>query len=486
MKASANHILIENNTFEGQMIDGISIASGTSYTTINNNTFIDVCYSVYFGGAVTKTTIENNSFINCGYCKGSDGSILFGNLPIISAQKSASNLKIRYNEFRIGHNDSVLIIAESANDAHGYPSAIGDILISENNIVVDDEVNPNTVRFVYLYSNAGALDPFEPISIVNNTIAAGVKPVVVWYGSPADWGDPDNPYFQPAQPVATFMSVKEMYTADGTLMVALTDVNGNPLVGCVIRYIINDGDSLNETTDMNGIITLKIENDALVNFVYDGNSSFKSSTASINFTSTHKEKEATEIICSDMVTSAVYPKEGRIGKYFKVTLASGNGELLTGKEVLIGFKGVVYNHEDGLVTDENGVVQLQINLGYKGVYTFAIAFLGDKDYNSSFVVSKITVNTQKGTLTVPNKSYSASAKTKTLTATFKSAGGKLVEGKKVTFTVNGKTYTAKTNSKGVASVNVSLNKKGTYSFTVKFAGDSTFSSISKSAKLTIK
>ena len=129
---------------------------------------------------------------------------------------------------------------------------------------------------------------------------------------------------------------------------------------------------------------------------------------------------------------------------------------------------------------------LQINLEREGIYTFAVAFLGDDDYNGSFAVAKITVSKQKGTLTVPAKSYAASAKTKTLTATFKSAKGNPVANRTVTFTVNGKTYTAKTNAKGVASVNVSLTKKGTYSFTVKSAADSKYAAITKTAKLTIK
>ena len=131
-------------------------------------------------------------------------------------------------------------------------------------------------------------------------------------------------------------------------------------------------------------------------------------------------------------------------------------------------------------------LKLQINLGYVGPYTFAICFLGDDEYLASFVVAKITVKAQKCSLTVPNKSYKANAKTKSLTATFKSVRGKLIKNKKVTFTVNGKTYTAKTNEKGVATVKVSLNKKGTYKFTAKFAGDSTYAAITKTAKLTIK
>ena len=62
----------------------------------------------------------------------------------------------------------------------------------------------------------------------------------------------------------------------------------------------------------------------------------------------------------------------------------------------------------------------------------------------------------------------------------------LYKGKKITLTVNGKTYSAKTDSKGVAKFNVKLTKKGKYSAKVKFGGDSTYKSSNKSIKVTIK
>ena len=148
----------------------------------------------------------------------------------------------------------------------------------------------------------------------------------------------------------------------------------------------------------------------------------------------------------------------------------------------IGFNGKVYDR----VTNKDGKANLQINLKNAGTYTFEICFLGDENYNGSFAVAKILVNKQKGSLTVPNKSFKASATSKTLTATFKSASGKVVANKKITFTVNGKSYSATTNDKGVATVKVSLNKKGTYSFTAKFAGDDQFAKVTANGKLTIK
>jgi hypothetical protein len=129
---------------------------------------------------------------------------------------------------------------------------------------------------------------------------------------------------------------------------------------------------------------------------------------------------------------------------------------------------------------------LQINLGSEGSNTFGISFLGNDQYNASFAVARINVTAQKGTMTVPNKSYKASAKTKTITATLKSASGKAVKNKQIVFIVNGYYYTAKTNAKGVATVKVSLNKKGTYKFTAKFEHDPRYAAITKTGKITIK
>ena len=266
-----------------------------------------------------------------------------------------------------------------------------------------------------------------------------------------------------------------------TVKIWKNDDNNHIDAGELINVTIDDVDYSGES-DITGAVYVDItelkEGKHYMTVKYPGFNGLKESTWSgvlqIGEEAHVGEKLASEIVASDMNTTAIVPGVDKgVGEYFKVTLKDSEGT---------GFNGKIYDKE----TDENGVAQLQINLGYKGDYTFAICFLGDEKYNGSFAVCKIHVDPQKATLTVPNKSYAASAKTKTLTATFKSAKGNLIANKKVTFTVNGKTYQATTNDKGVATVKVSLNKKGTYNFTVKYGGDSTISPISKNAKLVIK
>ena len=58
--------------------------------------------------------------------------------------------------------------------------------------------------------------------------------------------------------------------------------------------------------------------------------------------------------------------------------------------------------------------------------------------------------------------------------------------KTIKITINKKTYTAKTNKKGIATLKITLNKKKTYKYTVNFKGDTYYSAISKKASVKVK
>ena len=480
------NVTVSNCIFDGQMLDGISFYSSSQVYTIINNTFNNNVYAIYFGGASTKgSVITGNRFIRCGECYDADGNILIVDgkpvqgLTVISAEKAADAFSVTGNEFIMTQN-GYAIKTQQGNTAHGYPSTIGNINITGNTVSAAEDADPNTITFVHILSNGGPLSPYAPIVITGNTIEAGITPVTVWY---ADWGDEGGDVVIPATDKApTFISIEKVSTADNEIIVKLEDTNGEALADKTITYTIAGGEEKTATTDAEGKATIGDLTNGEIVLSYAGDDKTQECSATVTFTSTASERIATEIVYQNMTTTAVDTKtDGRIGKYFYITLKDAEGVALANKHVQIGFNGVVYDRD----TDENGQARLQINLKAEGVYTFAVAFLGDDQYNGSFVVAKITVSKQTGSLTVPAKTYKASAATKSLTATFKSAKGGLVAGKKVTFTVNGKTYSATTNAKGVATVKVSLNTKGTYSFTAKFAGDSTYAAISKTAKLTI-
>ena len=169
-------------------------------------------------------------------------------------------------------------------------------------------------------------------------------------------------------------------------------------------------------------------------------------------------------------------------KKLTLTLKTSKGAVIKNKSVSFSVNGKVYKAK----TNSNGVATVTVKLTAVKTYSFSARFAGDAYYKPVLKTAKLTITKDKPKLTVPNKSYRKSAKTKSLTATLKNSLGKVVANKKITFTVNGKKYAAKTNSKGVATIKVNLKVIKTFKFTVKFAGDSTFSAISKTAKLIIK
>ena len=91
------------------------------------------------------------------------------------------------------------------------------------------------------------------------------------------------------------------------------------------------------------------------------------------------------------------------------------------------------------------------------------------------------------------KTFKATAKSKKYTVTLKTIKGSSIEGKtylaagkKITLTLNGKTYTTKTNANGQATFSLKLTKKGKFNAEIVYDGDSTYKAASKKVKITIK
>ena len=95
----------------------------------------------------------------------------------------------------------------------------------------------------------------------------------------------------------------------------------------------------------------------------------------------------------------------------------------------------------------------------------------------SKVATKIIANKKTFTLEEKNKKY---------TITLKNSKGKTITKAPVTLKIKGKKYTAKTNNKGIATFKIKLNKKGKYTATIKYAGNSKYKQSTKKVKITIK
>ena len=184
-------------------------------------------------------------------------------------------------------------------------------------------------------------------------------------------------------------------------------------------------------------------------------------------------KLATEIAGEDITVYAT------VGETIEFTLKDSNGNVLAGKEIVIAFNGV----NTKVTTDSNGIAKLDINMANKGTYSISASFAGDDSYEASFASYNVVVKAKATKLTVSNTEYSLSG-SKYLTATL-TAGGEPLANKIVTFQINGKTYTGRSNANGEIKVPVALTAKKTYSVVVSFAGDSTYGTAVATYKLKV-
>lgn len=467
----SHDITVKGCTFEGQVLDAISIASNSGNNIMTDNTFIENCYAIYFGGASTQgCVIANNSFIRCGWCEDAEGNVIFKDLPVISTQKAANGYIIADNTIKATEG-SIFMKAESGNTAHGYPSAIGDINITGNTLTVAEGANPATITFMYILSNQGQLSPYAPINISGNTIAEGVTPVTVWY---ADWGSETDPVFPAADPVATSIIIKDISTATKKVTIELVDVNGVAQAGKEISYSINGGATQTGETDADGLLTIDVAEDGVIALAFAGDEELKAAETSINFASTAVKTTPT-------ITASAMTATAKIAKYYTITLKDSTGKALVGESVTFYFNGKTTT----VKTDENGKAKLSINVATKGNYQIAVSYLGNDKNNAVTTAKNIKVNVQATKATFKKATLKVK-KVKSVKFTLKDSKGKAIKGKKITIKVNGKTFSAKTNAKGVATIKVKVTKKGKFLATAKFAGDNTYKAITKKAYFTVK
>ena len=189
---------------------------------------------------------------------------------------------------------------------------------------------------------------------------------------------------------------------------------------------------------------------------------------------------SSELIPTAITANALKIKALNSGN-FQVTLKDNKGNALANKTVSIIINGVTKQ----VTTDANGIAKLSVKYSTAGIYNAVVTFLGDKTYSATVATGKITVTKKATKITAPKKKFKVKKKTKKVKITLKSEGKALAK-KKITLTVKGKTFKAKTNSKGVATIKVKLNKRGTFKYKVKFAGDGAYKAISKKGKIVIK
>ena len=468
---------IINNTFEGPVLDAISLASGCGGASIINNTFIGNSYAIYFGGASTAgTTISGNKFKNVGHFEGTDSKtgnpVVWDLLPIISIQKSASGIQITDNEFEaIAGN--ILIAAEAGNTAHGGPSALGNVVVTGNKIA--DNAYASSATLLHILARGGDFNPFEAVTVENNTLS-GAKSIAYWNN---EWGDEYGNAEIPKGDLSVSI-IKITGIAGNVITAELVDGDGVAVDGATIAYTIDGGANGTVETDENGVFTVTGEEGKSIKIDFLETAVFAGDSVNITLPAT-PEPVVVKPVATTVTASNVAIKAGNSGT-LKAIFKDINGNLLAGQEVSVEVDG-----EPLFIgkTDAKGAISVPVKYASATTKYAVITYINeDGKYLSSFETVKITV-TKKATTLTAKKATLKVKKVKKVKVTLKSEGKALAK-KTVTIKVNGKTFKAKTNAKGVATIKVKVAKKGKFTATVKFAGDGAYKAITKKVKFTVK
>ena len=388
-------ITVRGNTFEGQLLDGVSIAQGSGANIVENNVFIGNTYGIYFGGDATKkSVIRNNTFRNCGYFK--EGEVEWKELPIISIQKASNDISIVDNKFEV-LNNTIAIAAEQGNEAHGFPSSLGNINVTGNVIKKDADVS-NVTLFHVLIRDGDKLNTFAPLVVKDNTLD-GATGFIVETMSGNVLINANEAVIQPTISADTTIETADVnYTVgeSGVLQIALKDAKGNGLVNKTLSVLIN-GETKNLITDANGSATLNVTFDSANTYYatifFMGDDDFKASTGSAKITVNAKPAPAptpAPVPAAKKVTTLTAKKatlKVKKAKKIKVTLKS-SGKAVAGKVITIKVNKKTFKAK----TNKKGVATIKVKITKKGKFTATVKFAGDSAYKAVTKKVKYTVN----------------------------------------------------------------------------------------------
>ena len=138
-------------------------------------------------------------------------------------------------------------------------------------------------------------------------------------------------------------------------------------------------------------------------------------------------------------------------------------------------------------TDKNGQVKFSTNGLVPKTYAAKVTYIGNTNYDKQTTSVNFKINKAIPKLTAAKKTFKKSVKTKKYTVTLKTNQNKVMKNNYITLKVNKKTYKVKTNSKGQATFKITnLNKKGTYTAVVNYAGSKYYNAKTVKPKIIVK
>lgn len=445
---------IYNNTIINPKNHGIDVRHGSGPNCIvENNTVIGAREGIYLMHSAGHKAI-NNTLNNCDV-----GITCYGSSNIFCDENNFTN------QTKIG-----FLLASGYNN----------ITIGENNDYSGLVFVPMPPTFTYNIVKANA----DYVSLTSGTFSQSEETNTTYVQTYLAVGDEEtmNPVDLKSDSINILNETLLKLNNNITVKIWKNDDNNHIDAGELINVTI-DGIDYSGESDITGAVYVDItgltEGTHYMTVKYQGFNGLKESTWSAilqigNASEDANALKATSIEANALTTTA------KTNKNLVLTLKDGNGALAN-KNVTVSINGKTFT----VTTNAKGQATIKTNFAAAGTYYYSLCFLGDDESKASFKAVKVTVKKQ-AVKAVFKKASLKVKKAKKVSFTLKDASGKAIKGKKITIKVNGKTFSAKTNAKGIAKISVKVAKKGKFKAVAKFAGDSAYKAVTKKVVFTVK
>lgn len=378
----------------------------------------------------------------------------------ITVSRIATNLTSS-DVYALYHDDAYLVA--SLKDSNGTPISGAKVGFANNGVT-------------YMLTDDNGEARYSTMNLAEGTYTVKMK----FYG--------DDFYSASNQAVAKIVigkivttlnssDVDVKYGSEGYLVASLKDGNGNPIVGAKVGFANNGVTYVN--TDENGEAKYSTIGLAMgtytVKMKYYGNDTYQESNQAI------AKINVADKFSSILTSADVHVLYGEDG-YLVATLKDSNGIPISGAKIGFANNGVTY-----IYTDENGEAKYSTKGLAEGTYTVQMKFYGNDMYGES---SQINAKIYVGQYLTPVL-YSAGVTTTYgaedyLVATLTGMDNAPIVGAKILFTVFGNKIVDITDSSGQVKLPTKGYNPGIYHVLMKFAGNSLYSEVTSTAKITVK
>lgn len=476
ISGSSNNINIHsNNISEGNI--GINMTAAKYVYILNNYIGFNKRYGVYTNCNITKMEIKGN-FIN----QNAQYDIFNDHRVKNLFKKGGESLQVITNNYMIGHGDRPVW-----RQVYEYKPSIGEFIYDAAN---DDYIYVGEGKGEYIGHQSGTFlgyifDVDQDLICPNIFFSyptSGVTP----------WSHTGNYKLY----LSEITQVKK-----GVYSISIVDVNGNiakdissvPVIFYLNKNNTNvspqEGDTYKIVMMKNGTATVrfypddfnKTGNVLLASFPGKGNNLYSQmyrpyKKFAIDDKYIPGNVSGTKITVSDLNT---YPVSNA---YFKATLTDLDGNPIANEKLIFTINTRSYT----VLTEGKGQAKLKIGLAKEKTYAMTVKYIGDGvDYSSSNAQAKVVIKKTPTKISSSNV-YMIPKMAENFYITLKDGSNKPIANQKIVIKVNKKTYTLKTNSKGVAYKKLKFNKKGTYTINIKYSGSKKYKSFSKTNKIVVK